>query len=133
MPYKIYIQFDQEDVFIAHDENPEIGNTLFAQGFCFVPQAIFRERIDSSVEYEVDLDPYEYKKLHVVVVHWFEFFGEEDDRPVYKWAIQGIYPSRREALEAKLQIELGDMGIGEWAEENTMIEEVAVFSLDVED
>jgi hypothetical protein len=132
MKYQIHVEFKNDDVFVAQEEDAEVGNTLFAHGLYFEPLAIFREHIESSVPIETDLDPHEYRKLHLVTVHWFEFFGENDDNPLYKSTIAGVYPTRRQAVKSKFEIELGEIG-GEWSEGSTIIEEVVVYSLDVED
>jgi hypothetical protein len=138
---KVYIEFEQDDVFIMSEDTSDPDEQLIyedesfvSEGSYFTPKAAYRQHIPHGLELNVDFDLENRHKLHLVVIHWFEAFGIGDQNPLYKWHIVEVCKTRREAVLTKYQIESGDFKDDDpWLEENCTIEDVKVYSLDLED
>ena len=125
---KLYLEQVQSDVWVAS------GDDEMAEGIEFQPVYAFRNPISNAIVVEVPDEIHKSNQVHVVIAYWFERFGEEDENPVYHWHLCGATQTRRQAVEVKNNVEMGDFDDAPWDEgEDNEVDEVVIYTLNIED
>ena len=151
----LYLEFKQEDILLAglpdldflrsienntSDEDEEVydpdeeddDEMSFDEGSIFTPLYFYTKPFTGCMEVEVSDAVATASKAHLVLVRYTE--GLDTGNPALRWIIAGVFDRRREAKELEQDIEDGKYkGNKPWEGDDSMLDEIEIYSLDIED
>jgi hypothetical protein len=146
--HAVYLEYEQEELSyvsssvalgesdddISFDEDSEVPLEVVDESIFFMPVYLYRNPLVGCMKFDINFDPSEYDRLHLVVVRFSQ--QDEDQLIGGKWFVEGIYKTRREAKEIEFAIESGDYSSEKelpWKGSGVELDGVSVVTLALED